>query len=169
MNKDIIRSFQEILEHCMAETKEAERGLALIGLSYRNTLLTGFFVNPCDPIHVHIWKVRISPDGKTVYSDTWREVMLLPIDGYRFPRYVNRLVEEEALRRMGFSIPAKNEAFELTDFQWRVLWAVKENLKDYEEDAGRMAVDLNRPENETAVFAAYMRALYDLRDILGNY
>ncbi|MDR1251707.1 MAG: hypothetical protein LBK62_06025 [Treponema sp.] len=104
--KNTIEHYQEILKHCMEEEdKEAGRGLGLtlIGLSHHSGMLTGFFVNPSDRTYLHIWEVRI--DSKHIYSDTWKEVMLLPIDGYQFPRYVILLKEKEELNHMGFFMP----------------------------------------------------------------
>jgi hypothetical protein len=165
-----IEKYQKILFYCMEETKGKEEPRILIGLTHRNGLLTGFFVNPCDVFdeYVHIWEVRISPDDKHFYLDTTREVMLLPIDGYQFPRYVTLFKGKEELQQMGFSIPEspKNGTLELDDLQWRALWEVKENLKDHEKEASQ-GVDWRKPE--AGVFNAYMRALQDLRDILGDY
>jgi hypothetical protein len=90
--------------------------------------------------------------------------MLLPIDGYQFPRYVILLKEKEELNHMGFFIPEspKNGTLKLDDVQWRALWQIKENLAHFDE-----RVDWTDPK--TGVIFAYKNALQDLRDILGDW
>lgn len=168
--RGLTAKFQEILKRCMEEEK-TRPGFDLIGMSYLNGALTGYFVNPADLAYLHIWEVKISPDSRIIYSETWREIMLVPIDGYRFRRDVILFKETEELEKLGFYICSPlNETLELDDLQWRCLWAIKENLKKHKETVS-LLIDPDHCDKSIGpeVFNAYMQAFWDLQDILGSY
>jgi hypothetical protein len=149
--------------------EESRPDLELIGMEYSNDILTGYFVKPTDLTYVHIWEVKV--DREFIYSDTWREVMLVPIDGYRFRRNITLLRGDEDLNALGFMLPESNKdgTLELNNVQWGALFRIKENLKSHRE-ATVLLLDSDNYCMELALEAvtAYMKALWDLQDILGD-
>jgi hypothetical protein len=101
--KGLTANMREILIHGM-EAEESRPGFELVGFSYLDGTLTGYFVNPADLTYLHVWEVKISPDCKYVFFDTWREKMLIPIDGYKFPDDIFLTRDTGELNKMGFSI-----------------------------------------------------------------
>jgi hypothetical protein len=177
MNKSGIKAamgitgqYRGILEYLM-ENEKSRPGFELIGMVYLDGMLTGYFTNPADITYVHVWEVKVSPDCRHVYSETWREKALYPIDGYKFRRDVILFKEQEELGKMGFYVPdPPNETLELDDLQWRCLWAVKENLKAHQKSAvSLLHRDSYTEDIAQEIFNAYMEALWDLQDILGDY
>jgi hypothetical protein len=166
-SKDVAKIIQKTLEHYM---KEYLPGYDLIAMSYLNNFATGYFINPADLTHVHLWRIMINPVDRITYSDTWQEVALIPIDGYKFPRSVITLKKDIELRKLGFGIPDGRLTFNLEDFEWRCLWAIKENLKDHMNSVYLLA-DEDRYNKEVAmeVFLVYVKALCDLQECLNSY
>jgi hypothetical protein len=152
--------FAEILEH---EIKEYRPGFNLIGFSYQRGLLTGYFMNPADPAYVHIWQILIDRKNMDIYSATLREVMLVPVDNYRFPHAVILLKKPGELQKLGFDTPEFRDVIplRLEDAEWRYLCAIKDDLMEHAEGASYI---LDPP-----VFRAYMRALSGLQEALGDY
>jgi hypothetical protein len=169
--RGVTDNFREILEYLMASSYRL--AFELIGLSYNHGTITGYFVNRAELKYVHIWEVKISPDYKYIYSDTWREIMLVPIDGCQFRRDVVLIKKADELKKLGFNIPDHDGIvpLRLEDAEWRYLWAVKENLKDH---MGAAAYFITNPDQYNddlglEVFKAYNQALEDLQEALGDY
>jgi hypothetical protein len=83
--------------------------LELAGMTHDNGTLTGYFVPSATAAgpYVHIWEIHIDLEARIIYSDTLRELMLVPIDGYEFPDDVFFTVNTRKLKEMGFYIPTE--------------------------------------------------------------
>jgi hypothetical protein len=101
-----IEGARRVLEKQMGETLPH---FVLAGLSFRGDIATGYFVNPKKPSYVRIWEIRYDAARKTVYVETWREVMLVPMDGFLFPRDAVLVREEEELKGMGLDVSGRAE------------------------------------------------------------
>jgi hypothetical protein len=96
---------RKILEYSIQEERP---GLELVGMAHLYSLATGYFINPANLSYVHIWEMVITEEA--IYSDTLREIALIPIDGFRFRRYVVFTKEPDELRTLGFDIPNRVKA-----------------------------------------------------------
>jgi hypothetical protein len=166
-NEALQRTMRGFLEEGI---KEHRPGFVLIGMSYREHTVTGYFINPAELTYVHIWRVRINPLDRIIYSDTWRELALVPIDGYRFRHDVILTKEIGELNKLGFDIPEPIVPLRLDGVVWQFLWAVKENLKDH----WKAACQIIGPEKhdkalDIEVHQAYAQAMADLQEALDDY
>jgi hypothetical protein len=165
--REVTKTMQTLLEHGI---KEFRPGYALIAMSYLNGFTTGYFINPADLTYVHLWRVMINPIDRIIYSDTWQEAALIPIDGYKFPHSVIKLKKDDELNKLGFSTSDEPTPLDLEDFEWRSLWVIKENLKSHMNSVCFL-VDKDRYNKDVAleVFLAYTQALHDLQECLNDY
>jgi hypothetical protein len=152
--------------------RERRPGFELAGMAWRNHGATGYFIDPSRLDYVHVWRAKMSPVDRIVYSDTWRELMLIPVDGCLLPADVILTKEEGELRNMGFGIPecGRVTPLRLEDAERRYLRAVMESLRDHQE----AALLLTDPESCGAelgmeVYQAHLQAIADLRLALGDY
>jgi hypothetical protein len=96
------------------EVWEISLDFKLAAMACNDGVITGYFTRSAAPLdaYVHIWEVKIDLERRIEYPDTLREVMLVPIDGYRFPDGVILMKEAGELERMGFAeFPEEEKPF----------------------------------------------------------
>jgi hypothetical protein len=159
----IVRFIKESLEYGI---QEFHTGFELIGFEY-NSCITGYFINPVDLTYIHVWKVNIDPEKRIIYSDTWEEKMLAPMETYSFN--YDFIPTDKYFELLTKNLVNHFSFLRLEDGKDRFLRTIKERLKKYEDVVVKIAhPELYTKEAVNTVCRIYLQTLRDLENYLND-